>query len=190
MDSLAIVAGKSRIGNLLAYLSTEIPNVPMRKLLKLLYLIDEESVRERCIPITWLTYKAWEKGPVAEDVFYLKDNNEFDSFVKIVKSEDEKLRFIPLVQADMTEFSKVEKDVIDSVIARFGGMSSDELTDMTHEPDTLWTKVVRENGIVFDENNRRSDVVVGLEELLDNEGLATYNDAKECMEFQAALNRA
>ena len=113
-----------------------------------------------------------------------------DSFVKIVESGDGKLRFIPTVSADMTEFSKVEHGIVDDIISRFGGKSSDELTEVTHEQDSLWSKVVRENGIVFDEEHKKSDIDVKLEELLDLEGLATYNDAKESMEFQAALNRA
>ena len=190
VESIAIMAGKAKIGNLLAYLSARIPDIPMRKMLKLIYLIDEESVHKRCLPITWLTYKAWAKGPVAEDVFDAKETHVFDSFVKIVVSHDKKLRFIPVVQADLTEFSKVEQGIVDDIISRFGGKSSDELTDMTHEPDSLWSMVVRENGIVFDEEHKKSDIVVKLEDLLDIEGLATYNDAKESMEFQAALNRA
>lgn len=188
--SIAILAGKSKIGNLLAYLSTRIPDVPMRKMLKLIYLIDEDSVRKRGLPITWLTYKAWAKGPVAEDVFNAKDTNVFDSFVKIIESADGKIRFIPTIQSDMTEFSKVEKGIIDDIISRFGNKSSDELTDMTHMQDSLWSKVVRDNDIRFDKEHRTSDIVVKLEELLDPEGLATYNDAKESMEFQAALNCA
>lgn len=190
VESMAIMAGKERIGNLLAYLSARIPDIPMRKMLKLIYLIDEESVRERCIPITWLTYKAWAKGPVAEDVFDAKDTFVFDSFVKIVESEDGKLRFIPTVRADMTEFSKVELGIVDGVISKFGDKTSDELTEMTHEQDSLWSKVVRENDIVFDKDHKKSDIDVKLEELLDLEGLVTYNDAKESMEFQAALNCA
>lgn len=190
VESIAIMAGKARIGNLLAYLSTRIPCIPMRKMLKLIYIIDEESIRARCLPITWLTYKAWAKGPVAEDVFDAKETHVFDSFVKIVTSQDGKLLFIPVVQADMAEFSKVEQSIVDDIIARFGDKSSNELTDITHEPDSLWSIVVRENDIIFDENHKKSDIVVKLEELLDIEGLATYNDAKESMEFQAALNRA
>lgn len=53
---------KSKIGNLLAYISVTIPNVNLRKLIKLVYLIDERSVKSRGLSVTWLDYYAWEKG--------------------------------------------------------------------------------------------------------------------------------
>lgn len=187
-ESTAILAGKTKIGNLLAFLSTQIPNVPMRKLLKLIYLIDEESVLSRNIPITWLTYKAWEKGPVCEDVFDAKDNGLFSDYVTIERNDEGKYIFSPNVDPDLGEFSKAEMALINSIIQKYGKMSADELTNITHEPDSLWSRVVRDNNIVFDDVHHRSDVTVGLENLLVDEGLATYNDAKECMEFQAALN--
>lgn len=35
----------SKIGNLLAYISSKIEDINLRKLIKLVFLIDEESVR-------------------------------------------------------------------------------------------------------------------------------------------------
>jgi len=52
----------SKIGNLLNYLSTRIPNLNMTKALKLLYLIDETSYMRTGVPVTWLDYKVWEMG--------------------------------------------------------------------------------------------------------------------------------
>lgn len=190
-DNMALAAGMSRIGNLLAYISSQVPGVPMRKMLKLLYLIDENAVRTRSIPLTWLTYYAWAKGPVAADVYYSKESHLFSDYVDVKSTADGKIRFYPCSShVDMADFSKVELQIIDSVISEYGTMSSDELTEMTHQPDSLWSKVVRDNGIVFDSEHKTSDVVVALDDLLVGEGLDTYNDAKECMEFQAALNRA
>src|ERR1700744_2505794 len=59
----------SKIGNLLNYLSTQIPDLNMTKALKLLYLIDETSYMRTGVSITWLDYKVWEMGPVAEELY-------------------------------------------------------------------------------------------------------------------------
>ncbi len=59
----------NKIGNLLNYLSTQIPNLSMTKLLKLLYLIDETAYFRTGVPVTWLDYKVWEMGPVAEELY-------------------------------------------------------------------------------------------------------------------------
>ena len=59
----------NKIGNLLSYLSTQIPNLSMTKALKLLYLIDETSYMQTGVSVTWLDYKVWEMGPVAEELY-------------------------------------------------------------------------------------------------------------------------
>src|SRR5688572_1795279 len=59
----------SKIGNLLNYLSARISNLNMTKALKLLYLIDETSYMRTGVPVTWLDYKVWEMGPVAEELY-------------------------------------------------------------------------------------------------------------------------
>ena len=58
-----------KIGNLLVYLAQNISDLSMTKALKLLYIIDETSMKESGVPVTWLEYKVWEKGPVAQEIY-------------------------------------------------------------------------------------------------------------------------
>ena len=46
----------AKVGNLLAYIASNIPNINLRKLIKVVFLIDEISVIERGLSVTWLDY--------------------------------------------------------------------------------------------------------------------------------------
>lgn len=58
-----------KIGNLLNYMSNKIPNLTMTKALKLLYLIDDTAYKRTGVSVTWLDYKVWKMGPVAEELY-------------------------------------------------------------------------------------------------------------------------
>jgi uncharacterized phage-associated protein len=58
-----------KIGNVLNYFASQIDYLSMTKTLKLLYILDETSIKETGTPVTWLDYKVWENGPVAIDVY-------------------------------------------------------------------------------------------------------------------------
>lgn len=99
----------SKIGNLLAYISSKIEDINLRKLIKLVFLIDEESVRSRGISVTWLTYYAWEKGPVAPCIYEIKDRGGiFSKYISVHRNREEKVIITPFVdknESSMMSFS-------------------------------------------------------------------------------------
>ena len=78
---------RDKNGTLLAYICLNVPGINLRKLLKLVYLIDERFVMTRCFPLTWFSYYAWEKGPVASEVYEIK-NGGFSDFVCCDKNKE------------------------------------------------------------------------------------------------------
>lgn len=191
--SIGLKINKEKIGALLAYICCRVPDMHLRKLLKILYLIDEESVRLRAIPVTWLEYQAWAKGPVAHEVYDAK-NGAFSSYIRCEKKEDDKWHVNAvakhpfLMEKDLQQASEWEMDLVDRIIDRCKDMSADQLTDETHTPDSLWSKVVAENKIDFG-CNPRTDYVVDLNLLNETEEQkAAYEDAEDCMRMQAFLN--
>ena len=193
--SLGMTVNRKRNGMLLEYIARNIPGVNLRKLLKLLYLIDEKSVQQRCIPITWFDYFAWAKGPVAPEVYNIKQG-EFKEFVSCVRNTDGKFIVLPTSSdADKTEsahmdaFSPYELNIIDSVIKQYGDRSADELTELTHEHDSLWAQTVRSHHLKFDKT-KTSDVPVHLQEINGNdaERESIYEDALWNMKFQEHLD--
>lgn len=181
-------------GVLLAYIANKMPNIRLRKLLKIIYLMDEHFMRMRGFPLTWFDYYAWAKGPVAPEVYAVKEN-AFSEFVTLKRDENDKCVINSvqphefLIYKEMGEFSQDEISTIDRLLTDFKDKSADELTDLTHVQDSLWSKVVADNHISFDEK-KTSDRQIPLTMLFD-EGdyrLDVFDDAQWNMEFQAMLN--
>lgn len=185
--SFGYTVNKEKNGVLLAYLAERIPNVTLRKLLKLVYLTDEKFTIERGFPLTWFNYFAWEKGPVAPEVYDVK-NGSFADFVQCHRNSNDKYEISP-VSGALTEdrlnlYSRYEMNMIDEIISKYGSMSADELTDITHLENTLWSKVVNENKLTFSDSGR-SDCEIHLNRLIegDEEKEEVFEDALEYMQF-------
>ena len=192
--SLGITANRIKTGALLAYIANKVPNINMRKMLKIVYLIDERFMQLRGFPFTWLDYYVWEKGPVAPEIYSLKNkDNYFSDFVKATKSEDGKLIISPLIPINSDpsgpfgELSEYDLSIIDEELSKYGDKSADWLTDQTHLPDTLWTKTKSENNVVFKDG--KSDCSIDLTDLIKNDKdlCEIYEDAKWNIGFQAQL---
>ena len=178
---------KEKNGVLLAYLAERIPNVTLRKLLKLVYLTDEKFTIERGFPLTWFNYFAWKKGPVAPEVYDVK-NGSFADFVQCHRNSNDKYEVSPvggaLTEDRLNLYSRYEMNMIDEIISKYGSMSADELTDITHLENTLWSKVVNENKLTFSDSGR-SDCEIHLNRLIegDEEKEEVFEDALEYMQF-------
>ena len=192
--NLGLQANAKKIGALLEYICSQISHIQLRKLLKVVYLIDEKSVRQRAIPMTWLDYYVWKKGPVAPSIYAIKDG-EFANFVTCAKDDDGKWYVsanksnLFAIDQDMRAFSEYEMDIINSVIAYCKNKSADELTDETHSEDSLWSKAVSQHHIKFDETGR-TDYTICLNDLNDAEEKEIYAEAMDSVMMQAFLNSA
>lgn len=193
MESLGITANGERNGALLAYIAGNIPELHLRKLLKIVYLIDERFMALRAFPLTWFAYKAWMKGPVAPEVYEVK-NGAFGRYVRCTKENGSNivrplLASLYELRRQMDMFSPYEMQVIDSVIARHRDSTPEELTDLTHREGSLWSQVVEENAVKFE--NGRSEADIPLARLNGTDALRQerYDEALWNMQFQAALNK-
>ena len=190
--NLGIKAGVNKVGALLEYICSQMPHIHLRKLLKVIYLIDEKSVRERAIPLLWLDYYAWKKGPVAPSIYEVKEG-AFSDYVTCVKESDTKWyvsakkKSLYAIDKDLKAFSAYEMDIINSVIAYCKDKSADDLTNETHQDDSLWSQTVSRYNIVFDETGR-SKYPICLNDLNDAEGKEVYADALDSIMMQASLN--
>lgn len=179
---------REKNGALLAYIAEKVPNIHLRKLLKIVYFIDERFMELRGFPLTWFNYQAWEKGPVAPEVYAVKEG-AFGDFVCCRKNESNQNIVTPvlhhdyLIEKQMEAFSQFEREIIDGVIKDYSCKSADELSAITHQEDALWTRIVNEQNIVF--VGGKSEVEVPLTRL--NEGneehAAVYDEALDYMQF-------
>jgi uncharacterized phage-associated protein len=149
-----------KIGNLLNYLSTHIQMLSMTKALKLLYLIDETAYSRTGVPVTWVDYKVWEMGPVAEELYeelrnerFLMENGQrisLEDYVQTKRTDYQGREFIiiePKGTPQMDSFSPFELELISNIVERFGSYTAKQLIDLLHEQDTLWHKEVKDNNL-------------------------------------------
>lgn len=192
--SLGVTANERKNGALIAYIAKNIPDINLRKLLKIVYLIDEKFMELRGFPLTWFNYYAWAKGPVAPEVYEIK-NGAFSKYVTCHKDAEGKNIVESVLQHEyhvfkqMDEFSPYEMKNIDDVVFEYANNTADELSALTHEENSLWSRVVRENHVTFVDG--KSNILIPLKLLNgdDENKNEVYEDAKWNMGFQAALNR-
>jgi uncharacterized phage-associated protein len=185
-----------KIGNLIVYLVDEIKkkhrqNTYLTKLLKLLYIIDETSVKDTGAPVTGLDYRVWKMGPVAYEVYkdFVSDEpNMFASFAEGKKStskirNNEIIKIETINRFDDSEFSDYEIELIDKIVDRFGHYDGEALINLLHEKGSLWDKVVEENQLVpiFEKQNTTDHRIDLLEVLEDPHKRELFKNSKDSL---------
>ena len=195
-----------KIGNLLNYLSSRIPDLSMTKALKLLYLIDETSYMRTGASITWFDYKVWEMGPVAEELYNeLRYDQSFihngeplnlESYIETIKLDgsdgQQQINLYPKGKYHLEEFSEFEKELIDNVIDRFGNYSAKQLVKLLHEKNTLWHKCVTDNNLDlnFKVYGKKSNHTIDFAELIKDDPILQMaaQSAFESMQMHEEIN--
>jgi uncharacterized phage-associated protein len=183
-----------KIGNLLALLARRIPDLGITKLSKLLFLIDERTVQETGVPVTWVNYEAWFMGPVPAELYFQVRHGEhvfdkgkeqsLDAYIDVQSSSINSYdgyKIVPKVEFCDDEFSDYEMDVIDQVINRYGHLSATDLVQITHSPESLWSRIVDKENLqpLFDAGLKRTFVNVNLH-------LDTFKDYRRIQAYLAA----
>lgn len=196
----------SKIGNLLNYLSTRIPHLSMTKALKLLYLIDETSYMRTGVPVTWLDYKVWEMGPVAEELYNelrfdqkLVMHNKPLSLERYIQTEKKEgpegqvqVTLLPNGNYSLDEFAAFEIELIENIVDRFGSYTAKQLIQLLHEKNTLWHKCVSDNELQlnFKVYSKKSNHTIDFSELIKDDPLLQMaaQAAYESMQFHEEMN--
>ncbi|HUB59364.1 MAG TPA: type II toxin-antitoxin system antitoxin SocA domain-containing protein [Puia sp.] len=58
-----------KIGNTIIYLSQHIRDLTKTKILKILFLLEEASIKRSGQPFIGIDFQLWKLGPVAKDIF-------------------------------------------------------------------------------------------------------------------------
>ena len=193
-----------KIGNLLVYLAQNISDLSMTKALKLLYIIDETSMKESGVPVTWLGYKVWEKGPVAQEIYdEIRDdvlgNNKNISLHKYIGIKTAKnpvnstcadARYIKAKRSfDDSEFTDYEMSLIEGIVAKYKSYTVQQLIDLLHTDNSLWSQQVKKNKLDFKLQGGRSNYSIPLNDLLKSkeEKQQVYMSAYESLLFEESI---
>lgn len=199
---------REKLGNILVYISERTKSSKgvypsLTKILKLLYLIDETSVKKNGVPITWLDYYAWKRGPVASDVYFeverlkrkevIDKKLSLDDFITSEAKEHKSSKYTSVIPKKVFNgkiFSKYEIGVIDEVLNKYGSWKAQALEDETHKKGTLYEKAVRNNNLetVFSIKGD-SKVILDFIHLIEKDPLKllAYKCAYESLSFDEEL---
>lgn len=195
-----------KIALILNYFASNIQMLSMTKALKLLYILDETSIKEIGSPMTWLDFKVWEMGPVAIDIYNEIKRKEIICHqgkdlsvsgyidLKVVRKENtEEIYLIPKQVFNDSIFNNYEKDLLYLTVFKFGNWTAKELIDYLHEENSLWYKSVKEHNLeenFFSKGKRTTNYSIEFSELIQDDPilLMANKSSMEALQFQQRLS--
>ncbi|MDE1919602.1 MAG: DUF4065 domain-containing protein [Patescibacteria group bacterium] len=116
------------------------PNIGMTALYKLLYFIDFDYYEKYEEQLMGLTYIRNHYGPTPREFVKVVEQMKHADEIEEIESRHfayEQKKFLPHREPDLTKLSGQELEMIDDVLRRYGNLTADQLTAISHE-DTPW----------------------------------------------------
>jgi uncharacterized phage-associated protein len=178
-----------RLGNTLLYLSINVGDFNKTKALKLLFLLEEKSIRETGIPFFGFNFKVWQYGPVIEEVF--EDLDQIDipllsSYIQRIKADKD--LFEPAAKFNDDEFSNNDILLMDEIVKFARHKSAADLVKITHAKDSLWRKAAEKNEVFEAFENReltQTEFLIDFSILVENDEYLKerYQSSTEYLQF-------
>jgi len=175
-----------KIGNTIVYLATEIQSISKTKLLKLLYILDEISIKKSGIPFLNLEYKVWKFGPVASDIFVELSSapSMLKNYIERKATQEGHIVISPLAKFVDDEFTDNELDLLCFVVDKFKHSTVSELITFTHRKSSPWYNAAVKNLVYESLENElisSTDIKIDMRELInyDERKLKIYEDYLE-----------
>jgi len=166
-----------KVGNSIIYLSEKIGELSKTKALKLIYILDELSIKKSGIPFFNLKYKVWKFGPVSEEIFI--DLSSETTLLKnyIKRTSEEGVTVIkPIVEFNDDEFSDNDIDLLNFVIEQFGDKTAKDLVYYTHRKNSPWHNTAKENSVL---ELLEKEEINNTELLIDMASLINHDERKK-----------
>ncbi len=189
-----------KLGNAIIFLTEKIPGLSKTKLIRLLYIIEEQSVITLNRPFFDLEFQVWQAGPVPREIFVDLSNDEADIKPLLlgeyigISVDGQNNRYIKAIrQFSDDEFSDNEIELLENIADKFGKKTAGELVNYLHRPNTLWYKLAKEHDLLrlFESKSvNSSDVEIELVKLIEGcpQKVGYYNEQKEFNKFVNFIN--
>ena len=167
-----------KIGNTAIYLIDAIGALSKTKLLKLLYILDELSIKRSGIPFLNLQYKAWKYGPVSDELYVDLSGDSKLLSPYITRNDD---KYISAATFKDDEFSDNDIALMDEVIRRFKTFSAQDLKNYTHRQGSPWYNAAIKGDVLQqleDEEFSTTDIIIDMSQLVakDQRKKGIYQD--------------
>lgn len=174
---------RRKLGNIMIYIAQNSVRPCKTKVLKLIYLMEEQWVLATHTPFTGLPFEVWQHGPVEKDVFVeLSDGFALLKEYVSMKAHVERPYMQALKDFDEDEFSDNELRMMKQVMEKYGNMTAKELVTLTHKVGSLWHREAQEHGLLeaFRKSScNSSDIVMDFSKILAPCDASFYKDSLE-----------
>lgn len=182
-----------KIGNTLVYLAEQVGELSKTKILKLLFLLEESSVKTFGVPFLGVDFELWKFGPVIQDVYVDLSEEKpelFSRFIRKAPYNDKLYEAATTFNDD--EFSDNDIYLLEKIVAFARHKTAVDLVDYTHNRNSLWRKSAIKYGIFEDlekgaVNTTQYTIDFGLVFENEPELQAYYQEAVENRQFINAL---
>ena len=182
----------NKLGNAIVFLCERIKPLYKTKLLKLIYMLDEFSVKLHGVPMFNLEYKVWQAGPVCDDIYIelSEDPVLLKEYIKLI-SDANGTRIEGLKKFSDDEFTPNDLALLEEVVKRYAYSAAAELVKILHRHSTPWYRIAKQEGLLelFEQKKlTNTDFTIDLQELLTGNAELSqlYKDNQEFV----AINRA
>lgn len=138
----------SKLGNTLIYLANNVGDLNKTKVLKLLYLIEEKSIKKFGYPFFGVDFQLWQFGPVLKDI-YIDLSEETLQILNayIARATYDNNIFVANAEFNDDEFSDDNIYLLESIANFAKHKTARDLVDFTHNENSLWKLSALKNGV-------------------------------------------
>lgn len=178
-----------KIGNTIIYLSNNMADLNKTKILKILYLLEEGSIKKYGYPFFGIDFQIWKLGPVAKDIFIdLSDESPVLLSNYIKKDELNPSSFKAKTEFNDDEFSDNDIELLKIITDFAKDKSASYLVKCTHSANSLWRKSAIKSGVLElleEELINSTEFNIDFSLLFENNPifLEQFEEVKENLEF-------
>jgi uncharacterized phage-associated protein len=179
----------NKIGNSVIYLSQHISDLSKTKILKLLFLLEEASIKKYGHPFYGIDFQLWVRGPVVKDIFIdLSDETPvlLRDFIERDPADTNKFKSKGVFCDD--QFSDNDVNLMDLIIDFARSKNAKYLVNHTHDSSSLWRKSAIKYGVLElleNEQVNSTEYEIDFDLLFDSPSLIKdkYDASKENLDF-------
>lgn len=179
-------SNKKKLGNTILYIAQHAKYPYKTEVLKLLFLMEERMVQQYHIPFLAIPFSVWRLGPVSVDVFEeLSDGPVLlDEYISL-QYNGTGIKILPKREFNDDEYSDAELNMMETIMNKYGNMTSEQLVNETHKEGSLWQITAKEHGLLEDFNAKRANSSTIIMDL----GRQLCPDAREYYEESLAIRQ-
>ncbi len=182
-----------KLGNTLVFFAKNVGDFGKTKALKLLFLLEEKSIKDLGVPFFGFEFKVWQFGPVVGEVY--NDLNDRDlpllsRYIKRVEANTDEFEAVTEFNDD--EFSENDIYLMNEIVAFARNKTATDLVNVTHGKNSLWLKAAKENDLIEGFENKTittTDIIIDFSSLIQDDDYLKerYESSLEYFQFNNLL---